>query len=368
MSTHRQHWLRRGIVVAVLWGSTVCAWAQVEKIASRIEELGPTQQRQLQALMASRQERGGAQLFTDEEVRTVRAAVPTAVTPLPKSDIDQLSLRIHNVFGSRGNYMDRIVSGDPVFPVCPGCNDGLGKTCHQSSSQSRRATASSLLTQRPHLVEAVGGLYLIQVDSPPQLMGTVFVLQGRIVTNGHVLLNATQPTGSADVRKLKPQYRLEAVFGAGGVRRVVLPADSPWRRHPSLDLIVTAWPVGAVAPMGLTLATGTLATSTSVALLGFPSVNNNTDRPEDVDRVFGRCPEVPVSEPSMVISMGQITSVSDVTLEHDANTMGNSSGSPLIRMADGLVVGVQRADGLSSDRNLAVVASGLAELVLAAAP
>jgi len=120
--------------------------------------------------------------------------------------------------------------------------------------------------------------------------------------------------------------------------------------------------------MGLTLATGTLATSTSVALLGFPSVNNNTDRPEDVDRAFGRCPEVPVSEPSMVISMGQITSVSDVTLEHDANTMGNSSGSPLIRMADGLVVGVQRADGLSSDRNLAVVASGLAELVLAAAP
>ena len=69
MSTRHKHWLWHGVVLAVLWGGMACAWAQVEKIASRIEALEPTQQRQLQALMASRQERDGARLFTDEEIR-----------------------------------------------------------------------------------------------------------------------------------------------------------------------------------------------------------------------------------------------------------------------------------------------------------
>lgn len=149
---------------------------------------------------------------------------------------------------------------------------------------------------------------------------------------------------------------------------MALPADATWRRHPSLDLILTAWPAGTKAPAELTLATAPLSGNTPVALLGFPSVNTNTDRPQDIDRAFGRCPDSHASESRMVISMGRIVSVTGAALEHDANTMGNSSGSPLIRIADGKLVGVHLGDALSSARNSAVAASSLAELTTAAAP
>lgn len=368
MSTCVLHGLRHGAVLAVLWASMVGAWAQTEKIAAQIEGLEPTQQRRLQALMESRDVRDGPRLFTDHEVRTVRASVPVTAMPLPRMDVEELSLRIYNLFGSHGNYPYRIVNNDPVFPVCASCDDGLGRTCHGPTSQARRSAASSLLTRSPHLAEAVGSLYLVRASSPTQLVGTVFVLQGRIVTNAHVLLDATQRAGPGDARKLKPERRLEAVFGGGGVRRVPLPVDAHWHRHPNLDLILTAWPAGVEAPIGLTLATSPLTADTQVALLGFPSVNTNTDRPEDIDTVFGRCTDARDSEPRMVISMGRIASLSDADLEHDANTMGNSSGSPLIRVADGALVGVHRGDALSSVLNSAVVASALVELLKATAP
>ncbi len=367
MSAHIKLWLRQGTLLVVLW-TAICAWAQMAQIASQIEILRPTQQHLLQALMASRLERDGARLFTDEEIRSARATVSSTATPLSRVEVEQLSLRIHKVFGPHGYYPYRIVSDDPVFPVCPGCDSGLGKTCHDPSSQSRRVIASKLLTQHPHLSEAVGSLYLMLAGGPPQLIGTIFVMQGRIVTNVHVLFDATQPSKPGDVRRLKPEHRLEAVFGGDGVRRVTLPEDSPWQRHPNLDLIMTAWPAGTVAPTGLTLASDPPSANTLVALLGFPSINNNTDRTEDIDRVFGRCTGTKDSERPMVISMGRITDVSGAALEHDANTMGNSSGSPLIRITDGTLVGVQRSDSSSSNRNVAVVASVLADLMTAAAP
>ena len=360
--------MRQCFVLAALWGGMTCAWAQNEKLVSLVEGLGSTQQRQLQALVASRQEGDGGRLFTDEEVRIVRARVPTMTKPLSQVDVEQLSMRINKVFGPHSYYPYRIVSGNPIFPVCASCIDGLDKTCHDPSLQSRRATASRLLEQHPHLSEAVGGLYLVPTGGAPELIGTVFVLQGRIVTNVHVLFKHTQPAGSSDVRKLKPELRLKAVFGSGNVRLVAFPADATWRRHPNLDFILTAWPSGVVAPSGLKLATGPLDVDTPVALLGFPSVNTNTDRTEDINRAFGHCPNERASEATMVISMGHIVSVSGAALEHDANTMGNSSGSPLIRVVDGMLVGVHSSDALSSMRNSAVLASALAELMTAAAP
>lgn len=368
MSAHLVRGLRRAVALAALWASMVSAWAQSEQIMSRIEGLEPIQQRLLQALIESRQIQDGARLFTDEEVRAVRSTVPYTETPLSRVDIEKLTLRIRNVFGPRDSLPYRIVNHDPVFPVCPGCDDRLDRTCHDSLSQSRRIGASRLLTQGPHLTEAVGGLYLVRADGLSQLIGTVFVLQGRIVTNVHVMLDATQPAGPINVRKLRPELRVEAVFGGGNVRRMALPADAQWHRHPTLDLIQTAWPAGVAAPVGLTLATGLPVANTPVALMGFPSVNTNTDRQEDIERVFGRCPNAQASEPRMMISMGRIASVSDTALEHDANTMGNSSGSPLIRMVDGALVGVHRGDTMSSVRNSAVVASALAELMTAELP
>ena len=368
MRMHLFEKLRWGAFAVVLGISMGCVWAQNEQLASRIERLQPTQQRQLQALMASRQEGDIARLFTDEEVRAVRATVPFTAAPLPQEDINQLSLHINKVFGARGNFLDRVVNADePAFPVCPDCNGGLGKTCHDPTLQSRRNTASTLLAQHPDLSEAVGGLYLTQSNGASQLIGTVFVLQGRLVTSGHVLLDKTKAVGSPDIRQLK-SGRLEAVFGSGGIHRVALPVDATWRRHPNLDLILTAWPAGTNAPAELALAADPPSINTPVALLGFPWVNNNTDRPQDIDRAFGRCPESKALEPRMVISMGRIVSVAGAALEHDANTMGDNSGSPLIRIADGKLVGVHRGDASSSVRNLAVVASSLAELITAAAP
>lgn len=357
--------LRQSFVLATLWTGMVCAQTQTVKITALIEGLEPTQQRQLQSLVASRQEGDGGTLFTDEEVRTARSASSTTAKPLSQSDIEQLSTRIQKVFGAHSYYPYRVVSEEPVFPVCAGCDGGLSKSCHDPSSQSRRTSASGLLTKHAHLPDSVGGLYLVRADGLPQLMGTVFVLQGRIVTNLHVLLEATQPFGSSDERKLKPERRLEVVFGTGNVLRVSLPTDAIWRRHPNLDLILTAWPAGISAPTGLQLATGPLDTDTQVALLGFPSVNTNTDRTEDIRRAFGSCSNELVPEPFMAISMGRIASVSGTALEHDANTMGNSSGSPIIRIADGMLVGVHRGDALSTLRNSAIAATVLAGMLTA---
>lgn len=360
--------LRNSVTVATLWMSMTSGWAQTDSIRSRIETLEPTQQRQLQAMMALRNEQDGPQLFTDEEVRTIRAKVPESTTPLPTGDVEKLSQHIKRIYGIRGVSTDRIVNTDPVFPVCPSCSDGLGKTCHDSPSKYRRATASNLLTQYRYLAEAVGGLYLVEPDGASQLIGTVFVLQGYIVTNVHVVLDATQPAGAPDLRKIKPGIRLEAAFGADGVRRIILPESAPWRRHPNLDLILTKWPVGVAEPTGLNLRAEQLPINTPVALLGFPSVNTNTDRTEDIDRVFGNCPNAQSRSPKLTIAMGSIAVVTDSMLEHDANTMGNSSGSPLIRISDGALVGVHSGDAMSSIHNTAIPAGALATMMVAAAP
>lgn len=360
--------VRQGIAPAILWLGMGSVWAQTEEIAARIESLEPTKQNQLQVLMESRAVQDGPRLPTDEEVRVFRNLMPTRTTPLLRVEVEELSRRINNVYGSLGNVPFRIVNDDSVFPVCQNCDDGIGRTCHKSSSQTRRQAASSLLKRSPHLTEAVGSLYLIREDSPSELIGTVFVLQGRIVTNHHVLFELTQGAGLANVRKLKPGRRLEAVFGGSSGRKVALPTDANWHRHPTLDLILTQWPGGVEAPPGLTLSMNPLTADTLVALLGFPSINTSTDRTEDINTVFGRCPDASDFEPHMVISMGRIASVSNAHLEHDANTMGNSSGSPLVRMADGALVGVHSGDALSSVRNSAVAANALVELLKVVAP
>ncbi len=363
------HRLRQRAVLAALWLSAPCAWAQAVEIAVQIGGLAPTEQRQLQALIATRESRDGARLFTDTEVRTVRTVVPATAIPLPRTEIEQLSLHIDKIFGPSAMPVLRIVNRDrPIFTLCLGCPDGLSNTCHNSSSQLLRLAATTMLARHPHLAEAVGGLYLAPAGGRSQLAGTFFVSHGHIITNVHVLLRHTRPAGQPDVRTLKPGFNVEVVLGGDGIHRVNLPVDALWRRHPNLDLILTAWPAGVVAPTGLTLATGPLAINTPVALLGFPTVNTNTDRREDIATAFGDCPDTIEAERRMAISMGRITSASGVDLEHDANTMGNSSGSPLIRISDGTLVGVHSGDALWSVRNSAVAARALVELMTAFAP
>lgn len=366
----RLHIVRRWgsfLALGALGATAGYSWAQAEQIASRIEALSATQQRQLQALIATRQEQDDARLFTDEEVRAVRAAIPVDADPLPRADVERLSLNVHRLFGRRGNFIHRVVTDDPAFPICTSCDGGIDKTCHKPSSEKRRVQASSFIEQNRHLAEAVGALYLVRPGGAPMLTGTAFVLQGRIVTNVHVMLDATQSTGG-DMRKLKAGHQIVVAFGSEGARRLTLPAEATWHRHANQDLILTAWPAGVPAPRGLTVATGSLAPNTPIALLGFPTVNTNTDRPEDIDHVYGRCPDQPSVEPRMVISMGHIALVLGAALEHNANSMGNSSGSPLFRLSDGALVAVHRGDALSSDRNSAVGASALAELLTASAP
>lgn len=364
MSKRSLHLLRDGVVLTALCLSTTCIQAETSEISARIERLEPTQQRQLQALIASRQDLDSARLFSDEEVRAVRATVPVTSVPLQPADIERLSSHIYKKFGASGIDIYRVVDKhNVVFSVCLDCPDGLSQACHDPSSKLRRFNASNLLKQHPHLAEAVGGLYLVSADLPPRLIGTFFVLQGHIVTDVHVVLDHTQPAGPVDVRKAKPGRGLVAVLGSAGGRKVELSATALWRRHQNLDLILTAWPAGAIAPLGLTLAMEPLGADTVVGLLGFPTVNTNTDPPADIDTAFGRCPGARISETRMAISLGRITSVSGADLEHDANTMGNSSGSPLFRTSDGALVGVHTGDSKKSNRNSAVVASVLVELI-----
>lgn len=359
--------MRRGALFLVACTGMASTWAQVDDIELRIQRLAPAQQRQLQVLMSTRKDASDARLFTDAEVRSARLAVQSTDAPLPRSEVTKLSSQVKRVFGPQAGLTDRIVSIDPVFVPHKDSDDGLAKTCHDPSTQPRRYIASDFLRKHPKVMDAVGGLYLLRKGAPTQLIGTVFVHQNRIVTNEHVILNATDPTSVIDVRKLMPARQLEAVFGIGEGRRITLPASSEWRRHPTLDLITTAWPAGIAPPPGLTLATDPVAKDTEVALLGFPSVNDNTDRSKDVEQVFGDCAQGVARKPAMVISMGRIASVSGEAIEHDANTMGNSSGSPVLRISDGALIAVHRGDSVSSLRNSAIAASALTVLTVASA-
>lgn len=362
--------LLRAAWLAAWLGVAGGAWAQADRLASRIEGLSPLEQRQLKALVDAKAQSGGPFLFNADDVRASRAALrpADALIPLARVDIEGLARRLDNVSELLRNMPFRIVSDDPVYPVCPGCAGGLDKTCHSQETTARRAKASDFLTRYPGAAGSVAALYLAQPGGSPVLIGTAFVARGRIVTNLHVLL--AQLDSASGLQKLKPGVGIEAVFGrgTGTERRIALPPGGPYLRRPGVDLVSTAWPAGQPAPPGLVLAGDAVALKSPVAVLGFPSVNTNTDLPEDIARVLGSCPGVAQPKERLVIALGAVEAVADGTIEHTANTMGNSSGSPLLRLSDGAVVGVHKGDSNSLKRNSAVALAGLAELLATAPP
>ncbi|MBL9100412.1 MAG: trypsin-like peptidase domain-containing protein [Myxococcales bacterium] len=71
-----------------------------------------------------------------------------------------------------------------------------------------------------------------------------------------------------------------------------------------------------------------------VAVIGYPSRNIAHYDPAHVDRMFGDRFDVKRLAP------GVLTAVSTTRIDHDCTTLGGNSGSPLVDLADGAVVGV----------------------------
>lgn len=90
-------------------------------------------------------------------------------------------------------------------------------------------------------------------------------------------------------------------------------------------------PAGPPAPA---LALGDCAPGDRVAAIGFPSAGLAHYDPAEVVRLFGERLDVKRLAP------GTITATNGERIDHDCTTLGGSSGSPLVDLATGAVVGV----------------------------
>ena len=201
-------------------------------------------------------------------------------------------------------------------------------------------------------------LYTIgRVDGGGDGVGTGFLVSSTLlVTNVHVLDDLSNCTrvlerGQASVR-FKREFN--AIPDEAPVEIVEVAAV-----HATLDLaLLRVDPITlAVDRRPLEVAPTDAATGDRVVVIGYP-FNDTQRNPLFVPAVFGNRFGVKRAAP------GEVVRVAEKVLFHDCSTLGGNSGSPVVSMETGQVVGVHRV-GHFMYRNESVPGSDLGAFVRA---
>ncbi len=219
---------------------------------------------------------------------------------------------------------------------------------------------------RDHILRALPMVGRINVPSNAAIpyAGTGFVVgQGLLMTNRHVAELFADGVGAGDVR-LKPGASVNIDFLAehGSHARQQLQVAGVRMIHPF-------WDMALLEVEGLADDTSVLELSQDdparlrnreVAVVGYPAFDPRNDRAVQ-HRLFNRIYNVKRLQPGLYTNRARVRSFGNIVRAagHDASTLGGNSGSAVIDMQTGHVVGLHFA-GLEGKSNFAVPTSELA--------
>jgi S1-C subfamily serine protease len=190
-----------------------------------------------------------------------------------------------------------------------------------------------------------------RVDDPAQgPQGTCWVVgEDVVLTNRHVLDVLSRGT-----RTLAPDYGwvdFRQEYGVLGVDKV--PLAGVYAVSPTADLALLKLKPGSTASRPpLPLADDVAKEGDDVAAIGYP-LNDPVRNPLFITTLFNNRFGVKRGAP------GEVMGMFDNEIGHDCTTLGGNSGSPLVALATGRVVGVH-ASGFFSYRNGAIPLEAIA--------
>lgn len=265
---------------------------------------------------------------------------------------------------ARGRWHEAIVMavGRPSLFVRGGTFDPPTASTWRSRLEPHRPTLERVLP-------SVGRVEVVY-DGTPQHLGTAWMVGPDLaVTNRHVAAEFAQRDGDKWVFRTSPEQRpLTAHVDFGeeheGIESFECPVaevvwmadDTPGSPDAALIRLVPA--DGRVLPPPLALYAPAPALGQLVAAVGYPARDPRNDQAEQ-ERIFGGVFGVKRLAP------GELTGVAnggDGAVAHDCTTLGGSSGSALVDVATGSVVGLHFA-GQYKQANYAVPASRLVALI-----
>jgi hypothetical protein len=201
-------------------------------------------------------------------------------------------------------------------------------------------------------------LYTVgRVDDGGKGIGTGFLVSPRLlVTNTHVL--DVLSNGTRVLERGQASVRFKREFNAIPDERPV-PVVQVVAVHETLDLsLLEVDPVALdVDRTVLPMAPADAARGDPVVVLGYPQ-NDSARNPLFVSSIFGNRFGVKRAAP------GEVIEVKGWGVYHDCSTLGGNSGSPVVSLKTGQVVGVHRS-GDFMYRNESVLGSGLSAFVQA---
>jgi S1-C subfamily serine protease len=187
----------------------------------------------------------------------------------------------------------------------------------------------------------------------PDPFGTGFLLTPELfLTNHHVVTKITEGTDIIEAGTVEVRFVQE--FGAPDEPAV--PVLEVYGFHPDEDAAILrlARCAALESRKPLLWSTSPLVDGSNVVVVGYPSADSRN--PLFVDTIFGGKLSVKRLAP------GEFIGTKRGALFHDCSTLGGNSGSPLVDMTTGAVVGLHR-DGSFLARNEAVGIEALGDFV-----
>jgi hypothetical protein len=246
--------------------------------------------------------------------------------------------------------------GTPVFLVKDNVVD-IGSARTEAVAWRRMLTEHAAKLNR-HM-NAIGRVDVTNFDS--EFVGTAWVIDdGLIVTNRHVAELFAEASGTGFKFKLGFDARspinvkvdfLEEFGNAAmdevPVERIVWVAPESGPDVAFLKLKPQATPVGRAK---LALASGTLRQKLPVAVVGYPASDSRFSDQQLAKKIFGDVFE------KKRVAVGNLLGVGEQVVTHSCSTLGGNSGSPVMDIATGEVVGLHYR-GIEFIENDAVPAS-----------
>lgn len=210
---------------------------------------------------------------------------------------------------------------------------------------------TSFVTAASEHLAAVGCVQRCH-DGDGGLVGTAFAISSTaVVTNRHVVDALTGGAG-----ELTPGMARLCFADDGTGPGQCAPVVAVQATHPALDVAVLRIDPDGVAPRPFAVSPKPPAVGQAVAAIGYP---DDDPRSAGFDKLL-----FPDGLGVKRVAPGEITGVDDDAFFHDCSTLGGSSGSPVVSLADAALVGVH-ADGWFLARNEGVVAASAHEFLLA---
>lgn len=182
--------------------------------------------------------------------------------------------------------------------------------------------------------------------------GTGFLVRpGLLLTNKHVLFQAAAGSDRLEPGQLQVNFRQEWHETDS---ENPLPVLSVLRVHATLDMALLEIPENPERP-AVPFAASPPVEGSEVVAIGYP-YEDVANSPQMMDRIYEGRYGVKQAAP------GEVIEVAGDHFSHDCSTLGGNSGSPVLALASGQVVGLHRS-GYFAWRNQAVIGAAVSEFI-----